>query len=183
MSSSNQGILAAGLYASVAALRQAPPPAIQRYARVLSPGGSPSRLFRFVVGDASTDDGHTAIVPTLGGGAWLDVPDDDRGDDITTASGSLTIGVYGGPWRVIPASTLSGSLTLALDLYYSDGATLVRRGSVLEVTRLDVSAHAVTITSGVSGTTICTMPTSSQAWARFTFDGAAWVKRAAGTMI
>jgi hypothetical protein len=188
-SNTNPGILAAGLYASAAALRATFPPLVQRFARLLSPSAAPSTLYRFAPLDPSLDDGWTAIVPSLGGGAWLDVPDDDRGLDLTEAngyatSGSYTIGAYGGPWRVLPVSTLTGNLTIALDLFYSDEATSVRRGSSIVLTRLDASANTVTVTSGVSGPTISTMPASSQAWGWFWNDGAGtWWKRASGLMI
>jgi hypothetical protein len=176
----NTGILAAGIWPSAAVLRTGTPPACERFALVRDLG----RLFRFVVADASEDDGYTAIVPALGGGAWLDVPEDDRGADLATATGSATIGVYGGPWRVIPAATLTGDVTYTLDPYYSDGTTLVRRGSSLLFTRLDSTAHAVSWVNGGAGAgTISTFANSQQAWLWAWFDGANWVKRASGVMV
>ncbi len=122
-SNTNVGILAAGIYPTLAALRAAAPPLVQRFARVL---GIP-KLFRFAPLDASTDDAWTAVVPGLGGGAWLDAPAVDRGADLTAAngyptSGSWTIGVYGGPWRVIPVTAaLAGAVAATLDPLNQDG--------------------------------------------------------------
>ena len=176
----NVGILAAGIYPSLAALRAATPPLVQRFARVL---GLPA-LYRFLPLDTSADDSVTALVPALGGGAWLDVPDDDRGTDLTTATGAATIGIYGGRWRVIPAATLAGNVTLTLDPKTVDGLATIRRGESLCVTRLDAGAFTMAwVNGGPAAGTLSTFPTSSQAWAWFWFDGANWVKRAAGTMI
>ena len=184
-SNTNVGILAAGIYPSLAALRAVAPPLVQRFARVL---GFP-RLLRFVPLDPSTDDGWTAILPALGGGAWLDAPTVDRGTDLTAAngfptSGAWAVSVAGGPWRVIPAAAaLVGGVTATLSPLNQDG-NLLRQGESLFVTRLEASANAVAwVNGGAAGGTLCTMPPSQQAWAWFWFDGANWVKRASAAMI
>ena len=183
-SNTNVGILAAGIYPTLAALRAAAPPLVQRFARVL---GIP-KLFRFAPLDASTDDAWTAVVPGLGGGAWLDAPAVDRGADLTAAngyptSGSWTIGVYGGPWRVIPATAaLAGAVAATLDPLNQDG-NILREGESIFVSRLDATASTITwVNGGAAGGTLATFPASQQAWAWFWFDGANWVKRASGVM-
>ncbi len=179
-SNTNPGILAAGIYPSLSAVRATAPPLVQRFARVLGLG----KLFRFVPLDPSADDGWTALVPNLAGGAWLDVPDLDRGADLALASGAATIGAYGGPWRVIPAGTLTGNVTYTLDPLTVDGATTIREGEQIFATRLDASGSTATwVNGGAAGGTLSTFPASQQAWAWFWFDGANWVKRASGLMV
>jgi hypothetical protein len=184
-SNTNVGILAAGIYPTLAALRAATPPLVQRFARVL---GFP-RLLRFAPLDASADDGWTAIVPGLGGGAWLDAPVVDRGTDLTPANGypaggPWTIGAYGGPWRVIPAATLTGNVTATLDPKTVDGATAIRAGESIFVARLDATGNTVAwVNGGAAGGTLCTFPANQQAWLWAWFDGANYVKRGAGLML
>ena len=184
-SSTNVGLLAAGIYANLAALRAATPPAVQRFAHVL---GFP-RLLRFVPLDTSTDDGWTAIAPALGGGAWLASSTVDRGADLTVAngyptSGAWTVGAYGGPWRVIPVTAaLAGGVTATLDPHTQDGVVL-RAGESIFISRLDATANAIAwVNGGAAGGTICTFPSGQQAWAWFWFDGANYVKRGSGLMI
>ena len=171
-SSANVGILAAGIYGNLAALRAATPPLVQRFARVL---GFP-RLLRFVPLDTSTDDGWTAIAPALGGGAWLASSTVDRGADLTVANG--------GPWRVIPVTAaLAGGVTATLDPHTQDGVVL-RAGESIFISRLDATANAIAwVNGGAAGGTICTFPSGQQAWAWFWFDGANYVKRASAVMV
>lgn len=181
---SNVGILAAGVYASLALLRAATPPIVPRFARVF---GFP-KLLRFNPLDTSTDDGWTAIVPGLGGGAWLDVPTNDRGADLTAANGftssptgTWTVGVQHGPWNVIPAASLSGNVTATLAVVNQDGNP-IRTGESKMFTRLDTSGNTVAWVDGGPGTpTLCTFSGAAFLWAWF--NGTNWVKRAAFSML
>jgi hypothetical protein len=182
--------LAAGIYPSIAALRGAPAPFVQTFARVL--GGKPAGLFVYQPGSTSiTDDGWSTIIPSnpqSGGGAWLMVPEDDRGLDLTAAngfatSGAYTLGIYSGPWLVLPAATLTGGLSITLDPNNKDG-NIIPRGSVIEFTRLDLGAYTVAILNGGgAGGTLCTLPVSTAAYAKLWFDGVNWGKRDAHTML
>lgn len=171
-SNANPGILAAGIWPTLGALRAARAPLVQRFARVV---GFP-RPLRFVPFDTTADDGWNAIRPNGGGGAWLFDPDDDRGTDLDGTS--QTIGIAGGPWRVIPVAALAGG-----NAVYTLDPTGARRGHRLEVTRQDVSAHTATfLNGGPAAGTLSVMPVSSKAWGLWWFDGADWVQRRGGTM-
>jgi hypothetical protein len=175
--------LAAGIYQNLAELRATNPFTVTHYAYVL--GGKPSGLFAFVPGSplaqgsppSQYDDGWSVIIPTnpTVSGAWILQPEDDRGPDITQASGALTIGVYGGPWRVIPAG-LTGALTVTLSPFYLDGATLIPRGSKIEVTRSDASGNTVTFVNGGTNGGVLSSIIFPANWL-FWFDGAQWLLR------
>jgi hypothetical protein len=170
--------LAVGTYADAASLRRASTPLIERYARLLGkPWG-----YRFVVGDTATDDGYTAILPNGGGGVWRITPEDDKGPDIATLTGSATIGVYGGLFRVIPQG-LTGNVILTLDKHDADGA-LLQQAMPFEILRQDTGAHTVTINNGLG--TLCVLPVSQQARFLGYFDAAGigdWLKRDAHVLL
>lgn len=153
--------LAAGIYLARSALRSARSPLIQRYARVLGVPG----FFRWVAGDNTPDNEWTSFRTGTDDGAWVLCREDDRGADLVDAD--ETIDVAGGPWRVLPAGTLSAPCTKTLSTV---GAVA---GDRLLVTRLDVSANAVTLGP-------LTMPAGQRSWALFAFSRGAWVLRASG---
>jgi len=178
-------ILAEGIYPNAAALRQVTPPTVQHFARLL--GGNPPGHFAYVpTSTLTTDDGWTTIIPLspppTNGGAWVIEPDVDRGADITTASGTVVVGWYGGPWRVIPAATLTGGLTVQLDGDYVD-AGAIPAGATIELTRLDLGAYTVTVVDKGSSTTLCVMPVSAAAHGVFYFTGSAFMKRSCVQML
>jgi hypothetical protein len=184
-SNTNVGILAAGIYPSLAALRAAAPPLVQRFARVL---GLP-KLLRFNPLDTSTDDAWNAIVPALGGGAWLDAPTNDRGVDLTAAngfatSGTWSVGVQHGPWNVVPVSTLTGNITAATLAVVNQDGNPIKAGESKFISRLDVTGNSIAwVNAGPAGGTLCTMPASQAAWAWFWFNGTDWLKRASAVML
>jgi hypothetical protein len=167
-SNSNVGILAAGIYPSLATLRNAPPPSVQRFARVL---GFPY-LLRFVPLGTGTDDGWTIIVPANGAGIWVSDRIDDQGPDVVFTSNAATLGIYGGPWQVIQSGALSADSTVTLD------PTLAVLGDTKEVTRLDLSAHQLSVVNGgPGGGTLSTFPASLFGNQLFFFNGTDWLRR------
>jgi hypothetical protein len=145
---------------------------VEHYLHVLGVPG----LFRFYPDSTDTDDGWTVIAPS-GNGRYKRVAFPDRGDDLD-ATTPQTIGVTGGPWRVIPATTLGADMTLTLD---DAGAS---EGDTIELTRLDVGAYTVAIVNGGPGAgTLCTMPVSARAWGLFYFNGTNWTHRRSSLML
>jgi hypothetical protein len=163
---------AATIYESVAAVRAALGPRVTKYLIPLDLAD----LFVWVLGSTNPDDGVTTIVPNGGTpGAWQRVRIYDRGPDLI--NGSELLSVSGNRWRVLPAGTLTGPCTKTLDPTYAVA------GDWCLVTRLDVSAYAVSLTNGGPAAGTTTMPASSRAWAWFVFDGTDYVVRGSGLML
>lgn len=167
-SNSNVGILAAGIYPSLAALRSATPPTVQRFARVLGVPG----LFRFVPLDGTADDGWTAVVPSAGGGCWLADRTNDQGPPVVFSANAATVGIYSGPWQQIPTGATAADSSITLDPV---GALL---GDTKELTRQDLSAHVITVLDGgPGGATLSTFAASVFGNQLFWFTGTNWVRR------
>lgn len=134
-------------------------------------------VYRWAAGNTTTDDDWTALEPSSGSaGRYLDIPEQDHGDDL--GDGNATIQVGGKRWRVLPVSTLTQNSVLTL------GTTGARAGHCLDVTRLDVEAYTYAIANGgAGGGTLCTMPVSARAWGSFYFDGTNWLHRRSGLML
>jgi hypothetical protein len=164
---------AAAIRASVAEVRNDIGPPIQRY---VIPLGNP-RLFAWTLGNTDADDGWTTIAHSGGtAGRWKRVAAPDQGDDLTNTDATIT--VAGGPWRVLPAATLSANRTNTVDV---TGAV---EGDTLEFTRLDTTAHTVTwVNGGPAAGTLATMPVSARSRVLFYFNGTNWVHRASGLML
>lgn len=137
-------------------------------------------VFKYLVGDTSTDDGINVIVPTGGGlaGAWIRLREDTRGADLTNADATITIA--GNRLRELPASTLTASHTLTL------GTTGAKPGDEIEIVRFDVGAFTYAIANGgPAAGTLVTLPVSahSKCVARFNRAGSDWELRSSGLML
>lgn len=162
---------AAAIWHSLDNLRASIPPIVEQYLRVVGVPG----LFRFVPESSDADDGWTTLAPN-GNGRYKRIALPDKGANL--AGTSQTIYVTGGPWRVLPASSLTTNITITL------GTTGAQEGDTLELTRLDVGAYTAAIANGGnSGGTLCTMPVSARAWGLFYFDGTDWLHRRSGLML
>lgn len=159
------GILAAGIYLTAALLRATTPsPAVRRFVHVFGRPG----VFRWIAGDTTADDGWTAYRPIPDDGAFILEREDDRGVDLVDDDEVLLVSQ--GRWRVLPAATVTAPCAKTL------GTAGAARGDSITVTRLDLSAHAVTLGA-------LTMPGGSRSWARHVFNGTAWVPRAGGLLL
>jgi hypothetical protein len=162
---------AAAIWPSLANLRASIPPIVEQYLHVIGVPG----LFRFVPESSDTDDGWTVVAPS-GNGRYVRVAEPDKGANLSGTS--QTIYVTGGPWRVLPAASLTAGITITL------GTTGAQEGDTIELTRLDATAYTVAIVNGGAGAgTLCTMPISSRAWGLFYFDGTNWLHRDSHLML
>lgn len=93
---------------------------------------------------------------------------------VTDADQTL-LGTTGRWFRIAPA-TLTAARTLTL------GPAGLVANDIVEITRLDVSAFAVTIVSGGGGGIVHTMAGTFKGWAKFRFDGANFELRAFGQL-
>jgi hypothetical protein len=134
------------------------------------------RLYRWAAGGTLVADGVTVLDHSGGtAGNWLEVVEDDAGDDLV--DGNATIQVGGNRWRTLPAATLTQNSTLTL------GTTNAQAGHWLDITRLDIGAFTYAIANGGAGAgTLITFPVSTRYCARCQFDGTNWKLRAAGAM-
>ncbi len=159
------GVLAVGVYLTAALLRATTPsPAIRRFAHVFGLPG----VFRWIAGDTTADNGWTAYRPIGDDGAFILEREDDRGVDLVDGDEALLVSQ--GRWRVLPAATITAPCAKTL------GTAGAARGDSITVTRLDLSAHAVTLGA-------LTMPGGARSWARHVFDGTVWVPRAGGLLL
>jgi hypothetical protein len=161
------------VYATIASIEASRGPETTRYAIPLDR----PVLYRWAVGDTSTDDTLTCLSASGGPtGRWLEVRMPDKGANL--ADGNATIYVSGNRWRLLPAATLTGNSTLTL------GTTGAVAGDWIEITRLDVGAYTYAIVNGGAGAgTLATMPVSVRARLLAYFDGTNWLHRDSALML
>lgn len=165
--------LAAAIRSSRANVRAELAPLIERYVLPLDY----PELFKFATDSTDTDDGWTTLDPSTGLGRYKRVAKPDKGANLAGTT-PQTLLVSGGPWRVLPATTLSANLVLTL------GTTGAQEGDRFELTRLDVGAYTVTVNNGGAGAgTLCVMPVSSRARLVAYFDGTNWIHRCSHLML
>jgi hypothetical protein len=126
-------------------------------------------LYRFAIGDITTDDDWTALEPTGGTvGRYLDVPEKNLGANL--ADGTSTIYVGGKKRRRLVASTLTQNSSCTLS------ATGAREGHELELSLLDSAAWTFALVNGGAGAgTLATKAAGEKRFVRVYFDGANWL--------
>lgn len=98
-----------------------------------------------------------------------------KGTNLTDAS--VTIQVTQGPWRALPAATLSANRSITL------GTTGAFAGDKITITRLDVTAFTLAIVNGgVGAGTLITYPVSKLGSGIFQFDGTNWALKTLGSL-
>jgi len=127
--------------------------------------------FRFAAGDATTDDGWTALESSGGpAGRWLDMPEVSLGANITFSAGAATITVAGKKRRRVVSGALATNSTLTL------GTTGARAGHELLLSLLDSAAYTLAVVNGGSGAgTLATKASGAMRFVHTYFDGTDWV--------
>jgi hypothetical protein len=135
------------------------------------------RLYKWFVGDTSTDDTLT-VLGHQGGtmGKWKLVRDPIQGADLTDADEDLTVGENF--FRVLPAATpLGASRTKTLKI------TNAEEGDIIHILRLGLGAFTMLIDNdGPAAGTLFTLPASETWWAKAYFNGTDWIPHSAGKL-
>lgn len=127
--------------------------------------------FQFVLGDTTTDDGWTALNPSLGNaGRFLDMPEKCLGANITFSAGAATITVGGRKRRRLASGALTQNSTLTL------GTTGAREGHELILSLLDSAAYTVAVVNGgPAAGTLATKASGGMRLVHAYFDATNWV--------
>lgn len=128
-------------------------------------------VYRFAIGDTTTDDDWTALEPSQGtAGRYLDMPEANLGANITFSAGAATIYVSGKKRRRVAAGALAANSTITLS------TTGAREGHELELSLLDDAAYTCAVVNGgVGAGTLATKPISAKHYVKVYFDGTNWV--------
>lgn len=128
-------------------------------------------VFRFALGDETTDDSWTALESSQGtAGRWLDIPEANLGANITFTAGAATIYVGGKKRRRVVSGALSANSTITL------GTTNARAGHELELSLLDNAAYTCAVVNGGSGAgTLATKASGAKHFVKVYFDGTDWL--------
>jgi hypothetical protein len=135
------------------------------------------RMYRWSDVSDDVDNAITAIRPQGGAaGAWLDVPEYDRGTDLTDAS--VTIRPSGNRWRVLPAATLTTDRVLTLGA--PTATETFRAGHCILITNQGQARVLTIVNGGPAAGNVAVMPVTSRSWCLAMWDGTDWIHRASG---